>query len=636
MLRPIQQMLRVYASQQWWRRGAALLILLVAATAYQAVYAQEPSPEFDLSQVTPPTSPPLAIAGETIYQESCAPCHGAQGMGDGPTATQLPGPATAFADPTAVWERSPAQLFHTTKFGRIEKLMPPWQNQLDDTQIWQAVAYAWSLHTTQRDLETGDELYAQSCANCHGAEGAGDGPEASADLADFTDLTYAMALSQADWQAGWQNAHPELGADWTPEQQRLVLETIRTFSYKPPWANAYEPSSGVITGTVAQGTPGGSAVAGLTANLEAYINFAPVAAFTTTVDSAGIFTFTTLSTDATIDYLVSVASEEIRYTSPILKFTPEQTQLQTGVAIYGTTDDDSALRVERLHWIIDPRPGALVVGEVLSFSNDGDRTFVGKPITGTEQAVTVALRVPADAQELTFENGELGGRFQQVGDLVYDTTPVVPGQGTRQIIMRYFLPHEGGSYDFQQAFRYPIDQMTILVAELAQLQVEIPGFTLASRETLQGQTYQLWQPEGAAPTEVTVQLAGLLQPGDADPRAAAAQTEGAQAAATTSTAVVPLLTPWAPWSVGGLVMVALVGVVLWSLQQRRRGGQDRLQELHSQRDDLIGRIAHLDDQHAIHDIDDAAWQRERAHLKAQLLYITNLLAQQQSDKRTAP
>ena len=627
-----QRILRVYAGSMLWWRGAALLILLfVAVTAYGAVYAQEPSPEFDLSQVTPPTSPPLALAGEAIYQQNCTPCHGAQGMGDGPTVAQLPGPPTAFADPTAVWERSPAQLFHTAKFGRIEKLMPPWQNQLDDTQIWQAVAYAWSLHITERDLATGADLYAQSCANCHGAEGAGDGPEAPADLVDFTDLTYAMARSQADWQTGWQNAHPDLGADWTPEQQRQVLETIRAFSYTPPWANAYEPGTGVITGTVAQGTPGAAAVAGLTAALEAYVNFTPVAAFTTTVDSAGIFTFTTLSTDANIDYLVSVASEDIRYTSPILKFTPEQAQLQTGVAIYGTTDDGSGLRVERLHWIIDPRPGALVVGEILSFSNNGDRTFIGKPITGTEQPVTVALRVPPDAQELTFENGELGGRFQQVDDLVYDTTPVVPGQGARQIIMRYFLPHEGGSYDFQQTFLYPIDQMTILVTELPQLDVAIPGFTLASRETLQGQTYQLWQPEGTAPAEVTVQLTGLLQPGDADPRAA--QAEGAQAGATTSTAVVPLLTPWAPWSIGGLVVVFLIGVVIWSVQQRRAGGQDRLHDLQIQRDDLIGRIAHLDYQHSIQDLYDTAWQRERAQLKAQLLYVTNLLTQQQGTKR---
>lgn len=617
---------RIYPKNSMWFTGLLLVSALCAALVfYPVVYAQEPSPEFDLNQVTPPGSPPLALVGQSIYQESCAPCHGAQGMGDGPTAAQLPGPATAFADPAAVGGLSPAQFFHTTKFGRIEKLMPPWQNRLDDNQIWQAVAYAWSLHTTQAEIEAGATLYAQSCANCHGPQGAGDGPEATPDLVDFTDLTYAMAHSQADWQAGWQAAHPELGADWSPEQQRQVLEYIRTFTYTPPWANAYQAGTGVITGTVTQGTPGGVSVAGLTARLEAYISFTPVAVFTATVDSTGGFTFGEVSTDPTIDYLVSVAAEAIRYTSPILKFTPEQQTLQTQVAIFGTTDDASTVRIDRLHWIIDSQPGVVVVGEVFSFSNGGDRTFIGKPVAGIDVPVTVALRVPANAQELTFDNGELGGRFQQVDDLVYDTTPVVPGQGTRQIIARYFLPTDGASLTFDQDFLYPIDQMTVLVTQLPQLQVEIPGFTIASRETLQGQTYQLWQPDGAAPAKVTVQLEGLLQEGDIDPRTV--QSGDPQAGAAASTATVLLLAPWAPWVVGIIVVVALVGVVGWSVQQQRTGGRDRLHDLRAQRDDLIQRIAHLDDRHAIQDLDAGAWQRERAQLKAQLLHVTGLLAQ---------
>lgn len=520
------------------------IFFLIVAVFDSVVYAQQPSPEFDLSQVPPPTSPPIALIGQAIYQENCAPCHGVQGMADGPTAADLPSPATAFADPNAVWELSPAQLFHTTKFGRIENLMPPWQNELADTQIWQAVAYAWSLHTSQTDASTGAELYAQSCANCHGPQGAGDGPEATPDLMDFTDLTYAMARSQADWQAGWQSAHPEIGADWTPEQQRAVLETVRAFSYTPPWENPYRAGSGVITGTVIQGTPDGVSAAGLTATLEAYISFTPVAVFTTTLDSRGAFTFTAVSTDPGVDYLVAVAAENIRYTSPILNFTPEQSTLQTQVAIYGTTEDPAAVRIDRLHWIIDSRPGVVVVGEIFSFSNTGDHTFVGKTVEGVAAPVTVALHVPADAQELTFENGTLGDRFQQVGDLVYDTTPVVPGQGTRQIIMRYFLQTTEAALDFAQEFLYPIDQMTVLVTELPQLQVEIPGFTITSRETLQGQTYQLWQPDGAAPANVTVQLAGLLQEGDIDPRSV--QSSGPQAAAAGSTAVL-LLEPWVPW-----------------------------------------------------------------------------------------
>lgn len=603
----------------WFSGLVGLLCFLGTIASLQVAYAQQPSPEFDLSQVTPPTSPPMALVGQAIYQENCAPCHGVDGKGDGPTAPDLTSPATAFADPNAIWERSPAQLFHTTKFGRIEKLMPPWLNQLDDSQIWQAVAYAWSLHTTQANLQAGAELYAQSCANCHGEKGAGDGPEATPDLIDFTDLTNSMARSQADWQGGWQAAHPELGADWTPEQQRNVLEYMRAFTYKPPWANAYEAGTGVITGTVTQGTPGGAAVTGLMVTLEAYVSFTPVAVFTTTVDSTGAFAFSALDTTPEIVYLVAVASEGIRYTSPVLSFTPEQPRLQTQVAIYGTTDDAAAIQVDRLHWIIDSRPGVVVVGEIFSFSNTGDRTFIGRTVEGVDAPVTVALRVPTEAQELTFDNGELGVRFQQVDDTVYDTTPVTPGEGTRQIIMRYFLPVDGSSLDFEREFLYPVNQMTILVAELPQLEVTIPGFTLASRETLQNQTYQLWQPEGTAPTTVAIQLAGLLQEGDADPRTVGSADP--QPGAATGAAVVPLLQSWMPWVVGAVAAVALVGVLLWSLQQQRAGKRSPLQELRAQREVLLQQIAHLDDRHAIGELDDTAWQRERAHLKAQLLQI---------------
>lgn len=611
---------------RWFSGLVGLLCFLGTVASLQVAYAQQPSPEFDLSQVTPPTSPPMALVGQAIYQENCAPCHGVDGKGDGPTAPDLTSPATAFADPNAIWERSPAELFHTTKFGRIEKLMPPWLNQLDDSQIWQAVAYAWSLHTTQANIEAGAELYAQSCASCHGEKGAGDGPEATPDLVNFTDLTNSMARSQADWQAGWQAAHPELGADWTPDQQRNVLEYMRAFTYKAPWANAYEAGTGVITGTVAQGTPGGAAVTGLTVTLEAYVSFTPVAVFTTTVDSSGVFAFSELDTAPEIVYLVAVASEGIRYTSPVLNFTPEQPRLQTQVAIYATTNDPAAVQVDRLHWIIDSRPGVVVVGEIFSFSNTGDRTFIGQTVEGIDAPVTVALRVPTEAQELTFDNGEIGVRFQQVDDTVYDTTPVTPGEGTRQIIMRYFLPVDGSSLDFEREFLYPVNQMTILVAELPQLEVTIPGFTLASRETLQNQTYQLWQPEGTAPTNVAIQLAGLLQEGDADPRTVGSADP--QPNAPTGAAAIPLLQPWMPWVVGSVAGVALLGVLLWSLQQQRTGKRAPLQELRAQREVLLQQIAHLDDRHAIGEIDDTAWQRERAHLKAQLLQIADRVNRQ--------
>ena len=170
-----------------------------------------------------PQQQPAAVFGGQLYAENCAPCHGQAGMGDGPVAADSPDVPTAFADPDAVWQNSPAQLFHTTKFGRIENTMPPWRNQMTDNEIWDTVAFAWSLHTSQVDIADGEVIYQESCAACHGESGAGDGPDASSDINDFTDMTKAMAQSAETWMNGWQDAHPEVGADLTQDEQHAGI-----------------------------------------------------------------------------------------------------------------------------------------------------------------------------------------------------------------------------------------------------------------------------------------------------------------------------------------------------------------------------------------------------------------------------
>jgi mono/diheme cytochrome c family protein len=602
---------------------SVVLLLLALGLALRGsvepIYAQEPSPTYDPTQVPVPAGPPAALFGASSYQQNCAPCHGAQGMGDGPTAADLPGPATAFADPAAIWELSPSQLFHTTKFGRIQNLMPPWGNELTDEEIWQTVAYAWSLHTTARETASGAELYSASCASCHGDQGAGDGPEAAVDLLDLGDLEYAINHSQAAWLAGWQSAHPELGADWSEAQQAAVLEYIRTFSYTPPWNDAYRPGNGVIQGSVVQGTAGGDPVAGLTVTLEAYAGFTPLKVFTATVDASGVYTFPNLATDATINYLASTNAAGIRYTSSILNFPADGSELGSQITIYATTDDPAVLRMNRIHWIVDPRPGAVIVVEVYGVGAEGDRTYVGNAIEGVAQPATVAIPVPAAAEDLGFENGLLGERFQQVGDVAYDTAPVLPGEGSRQIIMRYLVPLADRSLELTRQFAYPVQDMSLLIAELPSLEVEIPGFALASQETFQGQNYQLWRAEGAIPEELTIRLNGLLAADDADPRAVPGAVDGATA--TTATAAIPLA-DWLPWTVVALILVGMVGVVLWAARSGRLGGAAQPVDPAKQRAALLRRIAELDDQHALGQLGEQAWQQQRARLKAQLLSST--------------
>lgn len=601
---------------------AALFVSLLADRA-SAQDQPAPSPTFDISRVTFPTSPPLAPLGRAIYAENCAPCHGAEGMGNGPAAADLPSPPTAFADSQAIWNLSPAQLFHTTKYGRMEKLMPPWGNRLNDDEIWQAVSFAWSLHTAQSQVDEGASYYAESCANCHGVGGAGDGAEATEGTPDFTDAAYIMTRSQADLLAGWQSAHADVGQEWSLEQQERTLEYVRTFSYTPPWESAYRAGTGVITGTVATGAGGGLDVAGLTVDLQAFMGFDAMAAFTTTTDSSGNFQFNDLSTESGIVYLAAVTIDGISFSSDLVTLTPEETAAQARIVVYNKTDDPTGVRLNRTHWIVDSQPGALIVAQILSFGSTSDRAFVGTRVEGIDEPVTVSLDVPIDAQEISFENGAVGDRFIQVGNRIYDTLPVLPGEATRQIIVRYALPYEGTSYTLKQEFYYPVDQLSLLVADLPELRIESSSLTFGSEETLQGQTYQLWRKDDLAPQTVEVNLSGLLDVAEIDPRATG-ETAGATSAASPAAS---LMDDWMPIAMAVLVAGALLVGLVWAIRRGTLRSGRSMRDLSQVRAQLAQQIAHLDDMHALGEIDAQTWEKQRAQAKAQLLSVALQISQ---------
>ena len=617
-----------------WRvtgaRTALVVVLLVAVVGFLLgplpLLAQQPSPEFDLNQVPVPEPPPAAAFGARSYAENCAPCHGTQGMGDGPTAAELAGPPTAFADPDAVWERSPAELFHTTKFGRMTAMMPPWRNELSDDMIWHTVAYAWSLHTTEKETIQGADSYAGSCAGCHGETGAGDGLEASEGMQDLSDPAYAMAVSQAEWLAGWQEAHPEIGEEWTQAEQRQTLEYVRTFSQTPPWL-ATGGGGGVIRGAVVQGTPGSEGVGDAVVTLESFIDFQPMTAYTTTVAPDGSFEFTDLaldpnSADPGMVYLASVSEGGIRYSSPIVSLTAEAPAAETEITVYDVTEDPSGIVLDRVHWIIDSQPGALMVLQVLEIGNLGDRTYVGETVDGLDEPVTVAFLVPEEAVELNFENGALGQRFRQVGDLIYDTTPVVPGSGTRQIVMQYAVPYDGEDVSLAQPFEYPVSTLNLLVADQPGLEVDVPGLEPSGTRDFEGRVYYVWQAGNVGQDPVAVNLSGLLRAGELDPRAA--ETAGATSAATAAAA--PSYEPWMAWMVALLAGVGLAGVVTWSWKQGRLTPVDTPEDLRAQHKELVQSIARLDDLHALGEVSDGTWQAQRAQLKNKLLEVDGRLA----------
>lgn len=494
--------------------------------------------------------------------------------------------------------------------------MPPWGNRLSDEQIWQVVYYAWSLHTNQATVQQGADRYAQSCAGCHGPTGGGDGPDATGAIPRFDDPG-AMALrTQAELDEGWRLAHPEVGQGWDQGERQAVLDYIRTFSYTPPWVSAYRPGEGQLRGEIVQGTSGGGAVGSLPVTLTAFINFAPVETFTVTTDAGGAFQFDNLATDRGVAYVASTEYTGVRYNSTVYQLDPLTPTVEITLPVYETTNDGRAIHVSRANWLVDSEPGALRVGLILAFSNQGDRTYIGQTIDGVEGLATLTLAVPPGATAVEFEDGVLGGRYQRVGDLIYDVVPVPPGDTVRQLIYSYQLPFEGDSAELEQRILYPVGNLNLLITDLPGLEATAPDLTFVGQETVQGINFRRWVGEGLREPALRLQLRGLFPAG--------AGSMGTQADGTP--ALVPATPPLEPvvaLALGGLLLLILAGAIY--LPFRRQGGFDRTAALAQERDALIDEIAALDDQHATGDLDATAWSQERARLKSALLAVTQEL-----------
>ncbi len=382
---------------------------------------------------------------------------------------------------------------------------------------------------------------------------------------------------------------------------------------------------GSVRGILLSGTEGLDIEEDMSVTLDAFIDFQPAALYSTTVSADGAFEFTDLALDSggenpNLVYIVSSFVDDIRYTSPILTLTEDDPSVDTTVTAYGVTEDDSGLNLDRVHWIVDSQPGALIVLQVLEVSNLADRTYTGSKVDGLEAPVTVAFHVPTDAVELGFENGRLGERFHQIGDLVYDTTPVLPGEGTRQIVMQYAVPYEGDQATLEQVFEYPVDMVNLRITDLPGMDVAVEDLESMGSQDIQGLVYHVWESAGPVQAPLTVNFSNLLEAGEADPRAT--NMSDSAASSMSPTASQPY-EPWMAWATGILVALALAAVTVWSWQQGILSGKSETSNLQSQRKELLHRMAHLDDMHALGDVSDGDWRKQRSLLKNQLMELNS-------------
>jgi mono/diheme cytochrome c family protein len=627
----------------------SISMLLVSACSFSLAEELTPPPG-SLQQSAPETKPVLTVAGplyplvppdpvqgEATYIEKCAPCHGANGMGNGPQASQLPVPAAAIGSAEIARASIPADWYTLLQQGNLERRMPPFPS-LSDRQKWDVIAYVYTLSTSSDVITQGEDLYAEFCASCHGLQGIGDG-EASSQLAsdpiDFTDQSYMAAKSSAEMFSvisdGAGTDMPAFADELSDMERWAVADYLRTLMFTQAneiaeaTVTTQEVEAGETPAVVTESTEitqttmvditvqlvngsGGDVPSDLEVMLYGFDNMQM--AYTQTLQGGenGSYLFADVELVEGRAYLAAVDYQGSTYGSDVAVVEDASQMLTLPVVIYETMTDTSVLTTDRIHIFFDfVEEGSVQVSELFIISNPTDRAVVSEE----EGGPVVLFSLPEGATNLEFQDGSMGERFIPTVDGFADTLRVAPGFGEYQVLFAFELPYDR-SLDFIQQIGLSANALVILLPDIG-VRVKSDSIQDEGTQDVQGTPYLMYSGDGlSAGSTLTLNLSGRPKLGGATLTASDSQ----------SNLII---------GIGGLGLALIIaGIWLYVRSRRELDEAAVLDAEFTEEDELdtgsamqdsetvMDAIITLDDMYQSGDLPEEAYLQRRLELKARL------------------
>ncbi len=312
---------------------------------------------------TLPNTPERIAAGQVVWADNCAECHGEAGEGTDKGAP-LPN----------LLQISDADALAALTSGIPDK-MPSFADTLSDADRAAALAYARTLNLSAAPVEV-----AQAPAE----------PVATGEVS-AAEPTQAAVVPPVSTQ--------EVGAETS------VM--------------------GVITGTITNQTAGGSVPSDLSLTLHVISNadtLTEQATFTGTASADGTYRFEDVPISTGWQYVVTTSYEQAVFNSDVVSADGSSSELDIPLTIYEVTNDPADIHVDGMLMMVQPNtaPNTIDVVQIVSFTNASDRVYV-RDVSGTPASVSVQLPVGATYQDFS------GGSYLVDGAEVTDTQPVLPG-----------------------------------------------------------------------------------------------------------------------------------------------------------------------------------------------------------------
>lgn len=570
-----------------------------------------PTPPPDLGILFPP-APASPARGAALFLDNCAPCHGEDGLGNGPMAASMPVAVPAIGLRAIASQSAPLDWYKVISLGNLERGMPPFFSH-PSQERWDMLAYSYTLSTTVGELQRGADLFAAYCADCHGPNGS------AAAVVDLTDQQFMSQITGtglyraiAEGKGTMQAFDGQLPEDdiWAlvaylrtlpfdmSALPDIVPEPTQTPVPDETTTPGNAPSVLRIDGIVsnASGTP---LAAGLVATLSLYDTSTNQLVDTLTADVAadGSYLFTDVEADVQLAYWVSVDYQGVTYFSVVGFFDNTVSSMAFPVSVYDSTPDWSTLDLNLLHIVLDfSTPGIVKVDELYSLRNLGTQTVVVE----TDGTFLPFIQTPAGVTDLTLKPSS-------------SSAPILPAEGglaliplrdgQYDVVASFTMPYDR-RLDFSQNLALPVASLTLFVVDGTNIKGE--QLTDSGTQVFNDTIYHLYQAANLP--------AGVLAFTATAPR-------GSQSSANADQRTGLIL------GVGALGVIFIgLGIFLF-LRDRARSRQEELEEDGDSREDdpwgsdpdaLADAIISLDEQLRNGEISREAHAQRRSELKERL------------------
>ena len=590
----------------------------------------EPTPMPTLGPLSPASAPDIAN-GKIIYTEKCAPCHGQNGLGDGQQGKQLPVTVAAFALPETAHKATPAQWFTVVSQGNLDRFMPPFAS-LNDQEKWDVVAYAFTFHMTDEQVESGQGLFEAKCAECH-ADGfttefmagksadnitfaisngykempAIDMPEEDAyAIASYLRMqTVALpaapvAVSATETPVSAETGTPSAEttpvdgtqAAVTPEAGTPQAEAEVTVTTEATLAAGFGTVSGAIDNQTGDALPSGIKVTLSALEHGADPNTGPseIASLETTANADGTFVFENVEIPENRIFIAEAIVNGQSYQSEFAVVEAGMTELVIPtIAIFDSSDDFSVLTIDslQLHFDFANETDVQIFG-VYTISNPTDKSIQIK--MEAQQAIPF-VPFPDGSTPLGYEATQDTAAFVQTADGF-----AMPPSTTPYGLIAFASYPKADTIVVSQSVPLPISGVSILLPE--GLKAEGDQLTDEGVQTMQNASFHIYT-TGALKKDETLKftITGKVQDTTVNPNIMQNKA---------------LLI-----SVGAFGVVLILAGVWLFLRDRKREVEvdEENEDEFDDPDSLMDAIIALDDLHRAGKLSDEAYQKRREELK---------------------